>query len=95
MRHTSFLLTIIFISFFANAESKKETVCFAVEGMTCASCTLTLKAAVNKLDGIAKVEASVEGKNATVVFDTSKTNKEAIGKKINSVGYVSKPKQCS
>lgn len=88
-------LTIILMGFLSHAEPKNDNACFAVEGMTCATCSLTLKAAVKKLDGIVKVEASVDDKSAKVEFDPVKTNKEAIGKKIDSVGYSSKPKQCS
>jgi mercuric ion binding protein len=62
--------------------------------MTCAACTVTLKAAVKKLDGIRKVTASVEDKNAVVTFDVSKTNSEAVKSKIDSTGYKATVKQC-
>ncbi len=95
MHKISLVLTTLLMGFYSYAESKNDKACFAIEGMTCATCSLTLKAAVNKLDGIAKVEASVDEKSAQVEFDPTKTNKKAIGKKIDSVGYTSKLKQCS
>lgn len=63
--------------------------------MTCATCSISLKAAVKKLDGIANVEASYDKKNAVVSYDSSKTSAEAIGKKIDSVGYKAKKKECA
>ena len=60
---------------------------FNVSGMTCASCEEHVKHAVNELPGIVSVSAnSVEG-NATVKFDSSKTNKDAIIKNIDATGY--------
>lgn len=76
------------------ASEKSQTVCYTVEGMTCAACTITLKAAVKKLDGIAKVKASFENKNAVVSFDPKRTSPEEISKKIDSVGYKSTNRQC-
>jgi len=77
-----------------NAHAEDQRACFAVDGMTCAACTVTLKAAVKKLDGIKKVTASVEDKTAVVIFDLSKTNSEAIKNKIDSTGYKATVKQC-
>lgn len=60
---------------------------FNVSGMTCASCEEHVKHAVNELPGIVSVSAnSLEG-NATVKFDSSKTNKDAIIKNIDATGY--------
>ena len=86
---------LILVGFSSYAGSGEKTACFHVEGMTCATCSLTLKAAVKKLDGISKVEASVENKNAIVDFDPKKTNANSIGKKIDSVGYKSTKRECS
>ena len=77
----------------ANAEQKKA--CYSVEGMTCSTCSITLKVAVKKLDGIASVQASADKKNAVITYDSSKTSAEAIGKKIDSVGYTSTKKECA
>lgn len=76
------------------AHAEDQQACFGVEGMTCAACTVTLKAAVKKLDGIKKVTASVEDKKAVVTFDVSKTNAESIKSKIDSTGYKATVKQC-
>ena len=84
---TSFLLAST-VSF---ADSKA---CFDVKGMTCATCSLTLKAAVKKLEGIENVSASVDKEEATVSYDQSKTTKSKILNQINSTGYKASEKQC-
>ncbi|RME14158.1 MAG: heavy-metal-associated domain-containing protein [Bdellovibrio sp.] len=75
--------------------AKEKRACYRVEGMTCATCPLTVKASVKKLDGIFSVEASLENKSASVEYDPQKTNVETIKKKIDSIGYKAIPKKCS
>ena len=69
------------------AFAKSQTACFNVEGMTCAACTVTTKAAIKKLDGIEKIKVSLDDKKAEVQFNDAKTNSDEIKKKIDSVGY--------
>lgn len=78
----------------ALASDTTQTACYVVEGMTCAACTVTLKAAIKRLDGISSVKALVEEKSAIVEFDPKRTNIDAIKKVINSIGYSAKSKQC-
>ena len=94
MKYIVFIATI-FLCAYLQAGEKGQKACFGVEGMTCATCSLTLKAGVKKLKGIASVEASVEKKDAVVNFDPTKTNAAAIQKKIDSIGYNSTVKKCS
>ncbi len=74
------------------AETAKA--CFKVEGMTCAACSITLKAAVMKLDGIISVSASPKEHEAVVEFLRDKTNAGAIQNQINSTGYQASVKEC-
>ncbi len=64
-----------------------ETATFEVEGMTCASCSVTVRTAVSKLDGIGTVEVDVTGGKATVAFDPNKTSATAIAEAITQSGY--------
>jgi mercuric ion binding protein len=92
------LFTIIFFALTnttAFASDTAQKTCYVVEGMTCAACTVTLKAAVKKLDGISSVSASVEKKSATVEYDPKRTDADAIKKAIDSTGYSAKSTQCS
>ena len=71
-----------------------EKVCFDVQGMTCATCGITVKSAVKKLKGVEEVKASVEKKNAIVKYDKSLTTPDAIKKAIDGVGYKATIQEC-
>jgi len=88
------LAILFFTGISAGAMEGSKRVCYEVEGMTCATCSLTLRTAVKKLDGIALVTASVAKKHAQVDYDPDKTDSSKILKKINSVGYKATEKSC-
>lgn len=64
-----------------------KSVEFKIKGMTCKSCEEEVKYEVNKLNGILFAEVSYENKNATINFDSLKTNESAIKNAINATGY--------
>ncbi len=89
----------LFLIFFVSTSvqpvlADTQKACFNVEGMTCAACTLTTKAAIKKLDGIESIKVSLEEKKAEVQFNDTKTNSNAIKKKIDSIGYKATQFQC-
>lgn len=69
------------------AVNNTQTVEFKIKGMSCVGCEDHVKGEVYKQAGISKVEVSYANKNAVVQFDKTKTTKEAIQAKINSIGY--------
>lgn len=93
MNHFNFM-ALFFISSVSLAKEQTKTCIYDVSGMTCASCELTLRVAVNKLDGISEIKASTGKKSATVVFNPKKITSEKIAEKINSVGYQAKLNKC-
>ena len=70
-----------------DAIAATHTATFAVEGMTCGSCSVTVRAAVGKLDGIASVDVGVGSGAATVTFDGNKVTAAQIAKAITGSGY--------
>jgi len=64
-----------------------QTATFKVEGMTCAACSVTIRTAVGKLDGIGTVAVDVPAGTATVAFDPDKTTPSAIADAITGSGY--------
>ena len=56
-----------------------------INGMSCQHCVAAVKKALDGLDGVDSSEVSVG--SATVVFDESKTNKDAIEGAIQNAGY--------
>ncbi len=70
-----------------------QTVTLAVPGMTCAGCPITVKKALNKVNGVAKIEVSLDKREAVVTFDDAKTKVEALLDATNNAGYPSTVKQ--
>ena len=87
-------IALVGFSSLGHSAEKEGKACFHVEGMTCVTCTLTLKTAVKKLNGIKSVDASVENKSAIVSFDPKQTTKKQIKEKINLTGYKASSKSC-
>lgn len=71
-----------------------ETACYEVEGMTCATCGVTVKAAVKKINGVREVKTSVEKKGTVVQYDGALTNSREIKKAIDDVGYKAASQEC-
>ena len=61
-----------------------------IEGMTCTGCEETVKAGINKLDGIKSVEAHFTNGNALVEYYEVKTDTTAIKEAITGSGYLVK-----
>jgi mercuric ion binding protein len=51
-----------------------QTVTLSVPGMTCASCPITVKHALSKVEGVSKTDVSFDKRQAVVTFDDAKTN---------------------
>ncbi len=71
-----------------------DKACYDVQGMTCATCGITVKSAVKKSKGVQEVKASVEKKNAVVQYDGTLTSPQAIKKAIDDVGYKATTQEC-
>ena len=64
-----------------------QTVTLDVPGMTCSSCPITVKKALSKVDGVQKVKASFEKREAVVIFDDKKTSVEKLSLASTNAGY--------
>lgn len=65
----------------------EQTVTFAVDKMTCALCPVTVKRAMEGVEGVRAVEIDFEVRTATVIFDTAATNADAIATASANAGY--------
>ncbi|MBY0415870.1 MAG: cation transporter [Bdellovibrionales bacterium] len=92
MKNLGIIVMLIGFSQIALAETRNA--CFSVEGMTCATCTVTTKAAIKKLKGIKDVQVSLDEKSAVIKYDDALTSSDEIKNKIDSVGYKATSKQC-
>lgn len=64
-----------------------EAVDFDVEGMTCASCEVSIKMALKKVEGVVEVSADAEAGSAHAKFDPTKTDGAALAAAITKLGY--------
>ena len=71
------------------AYAGSKTVTLSVPSMDCEVCPITVSKALKKVDGVEKVAASFDKKEAVVVFDDAKTTVEALQKATANAGYPS------
>ncbi|MEX1031806.1 MAG: mercury resistance system periplasmic binding protein MerP [Cellvibrionaceae bacterium] len=69
-----------------------QTVVLSVPDMTCAACPLTVKLALNKVEGVEKSEVSYEKREAVVTFDDARTSIDALTNATANAGYSSSVK---
>ena len=60
---------------------------FAVDGMNCGGCVGSVTRAVSRLPGVQKVDVSLQGKAATVVYDGAAVDSAAIIAAIEAAGF--------
>ena len=69
-----------------NAETL-QTASFAVENMTCATCPITVRRAMEGVAGVHDVTIDYEAKTATAHFDPAKTTMRDIATASTEAGY--------
>ena len=70
-----------------------KTVTLSVPDMNCSACPITVKKALQKVDGVQKVAVTYEPKEAVVTFDDSKTTVDKLREATTKAGYPSSPKE--
>jgi periplasmic mercuric ion binding protein len=71
----------------AASVSTDAKVTIPVEGLTCASCSLTVRRALKKMDGIKKVEPGAQENQALITYDPAKVKPEQMVEAINNLGF--------
>jgi len=67
--------------------AEPQTVVLDVQNMTCELCPITVKKALDKVPGVAKIDLAK--KTATVKFDPERANVAALVKATTNAGYPS------
>lgn len=73
------------------AKTETETLSWKVGGMDCASCAAKIRGAVERLPGVSDVRLSVMSETLTLALDESRTRRDAIEKRVASLGYTTAP----
>jgi mercuric ion binding protein len=85
------LLTALVLT--ATAWASPHVVTLNVPGMTCPVCPITVKKALEKVQGVSKVDVRFEKKQVLVTFDDAKTNTDALVKATTNAGFPSQPEK--
>lgn len=84
------LASLLFVIATSAAWAAERSVTYAVENMTCATCSLTIKTAIKRLDGVKSVDVDFDKKTTTVVFDDEKVTDAAIVYALRDAGFPAK-----
>jgi copper chaperone CopZ len=68
-------------------ETGLRRVVIPLEGMTCVTCEIPVRRALNKVPGVQAVRVSAAGQTAEVDYDPQQTTPSALVAAINSTGY--------
>lgn len=85
------ILSVVGLGIATAAFSAEQTVSMDVDKMTCALCPITIRKAMELVDGVQTVEVNFKSKKATVVFDDSKTSASEIAQASTDIGYPATP----
>jgi mercuric ion binding protein len=81
------LTILVLTSGISLAADNELTVTFDVQEMTCATCPIAVRKAMERVDGVTQVEVSLDDHSAVVTFDSSATTAAAIGQASTDVGF--------
>lgn len=83
-------LILLLIGAFASTVSAfaaNTTATFTVERMTCKLCPITVRKAMEGVDGVVDAKVDYDSKTATVTFDNERTTPDEIAKASTEIGY--------
>lgn len=75
----------------AAAAAIQQTVVLSVENMTCALCPVTVKKAMQRVDGVKSVMIDFDAKTATVIFNPALVAAETVALASSEAGYPARP----
>ena len=75
----------------ATKEATEQTTTFKVANMTCALCPITVRKAMEKVDGVKSVAVDLGAKTATVTYNPAIASPTSIGAASTDAGYPATP----
>jgi mercuric ion binding protein len=85
----SLLAAVALFGLTGSLYAAQKTVVLDVPGMTCSLCPITVKKALQKVNGVSRLDVSYERKEAVVTFDDAKTHPDALMQATRNAGYPS------
>ncbi len=92
MKSVIFASLLLFSGMSYTAYADIVTTTLQVENMTCASCPVIVKKALNSVAGVGKVTVDLDTAEAVVTFDDSETDIDEIIAATGNAGFPSKVK---
>lgn len=83
------ILVLALLTLSGAASAAPRTVTLSVPSMNCSACPITVKTALQRVDGVQKVAVTYEPKEAVVTFDDAKTTVDKLREATASVGFPS------
>jgi mercuric ion binding protein len=71
----------------APAWAATRTVTLSVPSMTCATCPITVKKALQKVEGVIEAKVTWEPKEAVLTFDDTRANAQELTEATRNAGY--------
>ena len=84
-----FLIFLFISQLMTSAVAEKQTVTLSVPGMNCPICPITVRKALEKVDGVSHAEVDYDSKSVTVTFDDQVTGTKTLMETTENVGYPS------
>lgn len=67
----------------------QQTVTLSVPGMTCATCPITVKKALTRVDGVIDVKSNLAKRETTVIFDNTRVKVDVLTRATREAGFPS------
>jgi len=71
----------------AVAEAEEQTVVLAIDNMTCALCPVTVRKAIERVEGVKNVSVGYGAKRATVRYDDAVTSLDKVANASTNAGF--------
>ena len=71
----------------SQTQNNEQSIVLDVQNMSCPMCKFTIKKALSSVEGTKQVNVNYEDKTAKVIFNSQKTNTDALIKAITNAGY--------
>jgi mercuric ion binding protein len=68
-------------------QSNSQSVTLDMQNMTCAMCKITIRKALQGVNGVQSTQVDFDSKTANITFDPKKTNIESLIKSTTNAGY--------
>jgi mercuric ion binding protein len=68
---------------------QQQTIKLSIQNMTCSMCPITIKKALQKVEGVQQVVVDYDSKTAVITFDHRKTDSAALIMATTNAGYPS------